>query len=405
MRGGLVFAAIALLGACGGSSSSTPDPGKTATSPHAIVQVASGLVSVCALRAEGTVLCWGSNGKGQLGDGTTTAHATPALVPGLSDVVEIVSSHEYVCARRKSGTVACWGDNAHGQLGDGTTENRASPVDVKGITQATQIAVGLDHTCAVSTLAGAVSCWGHNNVGQVGAISLGENVTTPTAIVGSLLAAEVRASVLYTCARVAPGDLMCWGANSGNVFLADAPSTVEIFGPTKIPGVSNVASLALGDDHACVVEVDGTVLCWGANASGALGLGTDDKDLHQPTPVPAIKGAKKLTSSLSSIGIASGGAPSCALDGTSVYCWGPNAEGQLGDGTTTVHTSPTKVVGLDDAVDVSLGHGALFDADKWGTFACAVKSGGGVACWGSPVFGAGDGKTPILSPVTIAFPP
>jgi alpha-tubulin suppressor-like RCC1 family protein len=144
------------------------------------VEIACGTHHTCARLANGTVQCWGYNAYGQLGDGTTSTRYAPGLVAGLTDAVEIAtgedvwrgnqsgSAADRTCARRTNGTIQCWGYNGYGGVGDGTTTNRLVPTTVLGITDATEIdAAGRYHTCA-RRAGGVISCWGYGGNGQMG---------------------------------------------------------------------------------------------------------------------------------------------------------------------------------------------------------------------------------------------
>ena len=140
--------------------------------------------STPARSGTGSVVCWGRNADGQLGDGTLTSRLTPAEVPGLTDVARVALDGSHSCAVRRDGLVLCWGRNDFGQLGDGTLVNRRSPT-VTPVTDAAAVETGPRHTCALRR-SGAVACWGANNAGQLGLGTLSDTVPAPRAAVFGL---------------------------------------------------------------------------------------------------------------------------------------------------------------------------------------------------------------------------
>ena len=178
---------------CWGSNSARPtrrrhddalDPRRwrSAVSGAAWSAVAAGHNHSCALTSAGAVWCWGDNGFGQLGDGTTSDRTAPVAVSGLgSGVVAVSAGYGYTCALTSAGAALCWGVNSVGQLGDGTTTNRSTPTTVSGLgSGVAAIDAGDSHTCAV-TSAGAVLCWGVNTFGQLGDGTTTDR-STPTAV-------------------------------------------------------------------------------------------------------------------------------------------------------------------------------------------------------------------------------
>ena len=246
----------------------TPVPGL-----ERVVQLALGSFHTCALLADTSVRCWGAGGAGELGGGARGAlHADlPVAVRLLRGVAEIAAGGSHTCARTLAGTVLCWGANADGQLGDGTTTDRAVPTMVRGIPVVVQLAAGSSHTCA-RTAEGAVWCWGANTFGQ-----LADGTTAPRALPVQVpeLAGVVELAAGFgqqTCARSREGAVRCWGRDRWH----SAPREVE--------GVRGAAQVATGPGRVCVLTERAEVLCWGNNIRGQLGDGTQ-VDRMAPTRV------------------------------------------------------------------------------------------------------------------------
>ncbi|MBX3313773.1 MAG: hypothetical protein KF906_05575 [Actinobacteria bacterium] len=144
-------------------------PDITTGSPLADIRsITAGGGHTCALLTNGTAKCWGYNYDGRVGDGTTTNRLTPTTVTGLTGATAITAGGGgHSCALLTNGTAKCWGNNGSGQLGDGTTTNRLTPTTVTGLTGATAITPGGGHSCALLTN-GTAKCWGNNVDGQLG---------------------------------------------------------------------------------------------------------------------------------------------------------------------------------------------------------------------------------------------
>ncbi len=303
----------------------------------------------CALTTTGGVKCWGDNSDGQLGDGQVCGLkcATPVDVKGLaSGVVAITAGGRHTCALTTGGGVKCWGDNGKGRLGDGTTTSRTTPVDVVGLTSGVAaVAAGggvnvfqNGHTCAVTT-AGAVRCWGANEFGQLGD-GTETSSTVPVDVVGLSGGVEDVATggmALHTCALTTAGGVKCWGANflgqMGDNTLGDRTRPLDVKGLA-----SGVAAVTAAGANTCVVMQSGGAKCWGWNADGQLGQGTRSQ---RSTPVDLTG----LGSGV--IAVIPGGFHTCALTSAGrVKCWGANGSGQLGDGTTVPHYTPVDVIGF-----------------------------------------------------------
>ncbi|MBC7227797.1 MAG: chromosome condensation regulator RCC1 [Thermoflexales bacterium] len=311
-----------------------------------VVAIAAGGAHTCALTRSGAVRCWGWNWYGQLGDGTKTDRPMPVGVVGLGrDVVAIAAGEAHTCALTRSGAVWCWGSNGGGELGDGTTTDRPTPVRVVGLgSDVVAIAAGWAHTCAL-TAGGEVRCWGAN-VGQ-----LGDGTTTdrptPVGVMGlEKGVAAVAAGGLHTCALSTDGGVRCWGQNQYGQ-LGDGTTTDRLT-PVDVVGLERgVAAVAAGWGHTCALSTDGGVRCWGQNQSGELG---DDTTLQRNTPVEVVSLRRD------GVAITAGWGHTCALtQGGRVMCWGANEFGQLGDGTFTGSAVPVGGVGLSGVVAIDAG--------------------------------------------------
>jgi alpha-tubulin suppressor-like RCC1 family protein len=292
----------------------------------------------CAAMPDGSARCWGQNDRGQLGDATFTSNATPLQVMNLASVVEIGVARSFTCARRSDGSITCWGDNASGQLGDGTVNPRTVPAStVTGLfAPPDTLALGASHGCA-HLANGNGACWGVNTYGQLGdgtMMNRPQATAMPVTMVREIAASGYQTSVAggQTCALRMNGTIACWGSNDfgqlGNGQMSPTPSTAAV----EVAGITGAVELVAGRYHACARHGAGLVSCWGHNDGGQIGDGTIGTD--RPTPVA-------VTLARPAIHIAAGGYHTCALlDDDSVYCWGYNAAGQLGDGSQTTRTSP-----------------------------------------------------------------
>ena len=401
-----------------GDGTHTSAPLRIVVSSVSATQVSAGGFQTCALRSDGTVECWGSDSSGQLGNGNPlTNSSTPVIVSGLTNVTQIAAGKYHTCARRNDGTVWCWGENAYGQLGNNSTTDSSTPVEVRGVggtgylTGVTEIDADGQFTCALIN-DGTVRCWGHDQSGQLGIGSINNNaIGTPQTVVGvgghGTLGnvTHITVGANHACALISGGGVDCWGLNDhgqlGDGSTTDRSAPVQVRGVGGTGYLAGVTQISGGRMHVCVLSSDSTVYCWGRNETGELGDGTTT---NRSFPVQA----GDITTATS---VSAGEYHSCARlqDGTA-QCWGAAAFGQVGDGTTANTSTPATVIGpggfgvLSGVAAISAGGGDVSETTDW-EHSCALTTDQTVVCWGQNNYGQlGDGTTTMsISPVGVAL--
>jgi alpha-tubulin suppressor-like RCC1 family protein len=324
----------------------------------------------CARVGPGQYLCWGRNQYGQIGNGTAAMRGTPRRVKGLDQTpAALAAGDSHTCALLEDGSMTCWGENHHGQLGDGSTERRLfpGPAIVADGAPAAAIATGDSHSCAISS--GTVYCWGYNHFGQLGVGDANDRFVPTMVILGSA-PSTLSAGAGFTCATDTEGGVQCWGLGSDGE-LGDGFSGTGFHRTTPAPvtGLDHGAvAVTAGSSHACALLSDGAVKCWGYNAFGELGDGTQ---ISSNVPVAVNSNALGAPA----LALAAGGQHTCALlEGGAVKCWGSDAFGELGDGNAPVSQAlPIAVQNLGGSA-VSIAAGSHHT--------CALLATGEVKCWG-----------------------
>ncbi|MCY3952329.1 MAG: hypothetical protein OXG69_07250 [bacterium] len=327
--------------------------------PNLFAQVSTSRGRTCAVRRNGAVSCWGD---GHLQEWLSTAGLRDV---GMIDITANQVGHFHSCVLHRDGTVSCWGFNYYGRLGLGV-DNRARylPERVPGISDAVSLAVGTYHTC-VAHRDGGVSCWGYGADGQMGDGS-SEHVRSPQRVPGLAGVATVVSAPYASCAIHHDGGLSCWGWQLDRV-------------PRRVPGLSGVVSAAMSRDRTCAVSGGGRVYCWSPELRA------------RPVRVPGIEDADAVTVGDHAV---------CVVhrDG-GVSCWGEkNDAGQLGDGGRGPRSRPFRLEGLTGVTAVSM----TGDAPEGEAHSCAVRGDGSLYCWGGNGSGQiGDGGD-VDSPVPVA---
>lgn len=341
----------------------------------ALISLAAGEGTTCAVLDDGTARCWGDNRAGQLGDGTTTSSARPIVVSGVTDAIEISAGYELACALRAGGTVVCWGAGENGKLGSGSTESSPTPVPVVGLDHVTSIHAGYSTACALRD-DGTVWCWGRG--GELGRTSL-MGSAVPVLVPGLTSVRALAAAghggtsiASHTCGARTGGTAFCWGLND------DGQNGIGNQDPTRTPSdvlaLTGVTAIASGMTHACAVGTGG-VSCWGA--ARRLGDGSVERRFV-PGPVAGA---------LDVVALGAGFGHTCALTrGRDVWCWGEAGSGQIGDGAPiTVGDARLEPAQADVADVVLLAVGA--------SHTCVHTADRVTSCWGTNLHGeAGSGE-------------
>ncbi len=350
----------------GGDGGPVPDGGDGGVNLDCVDQIVSSGGPRTCVRQGSKVFCWGRNG-GELGDGTQVSRSAPAQVVGLTSPIDLVAGTFHACVRQQDGRVMCWGANGYYQLANADLNTQASPVEVLGARNATVLSLGYSHSCALMS-GGAALCWGGNEDGQIGNGSSATPVQQPTSVVDVPALSGLAAGGTQTCglATGAAGEVWCWGGNAyGQLGLGD-----NIPHPRPLKSMmTGAVELAAGFTHTCARKGDGTVWCWGSNENGQLGFAMNDSYRSMPVQVKNLVDVVSITS---------GYAHTCAVkrDG-SMWCWGNDSYGQLGDRTVIYsREQPVEVQGLPFALQAATGY----------SHSCA-RTHAGVRCWGDDHWG------------------
>ncbi|HEY3500492.1 MAG TPA: hypothetical protein VGK73_37625, partial [Polyangiaceae bacterium] len=309
---------------------------------------------------------------------------------GCEEIADVTTGSEHTCAiARESaslgGSVVCWGSNSAGQLGNGTNRGSDVPVRVLELTNVTAVAAGNNHSCAI--VDGLVSCWGSNLRGQLGIGTTDDGFSFPINALppfGAEQAERIASGAFHTCAIYDGGRLACWGQNDfgqlgngdqGDGVINRAPTPVKRELGGQYLDIINASQVTAGESHTCALS-EGIVECWGANFSGQLG-----REVQDPPVARSVPGLDGLTVDE----IRASGFHTCARAGFRVYCWGSNEDGELAL-EAVERAPPTRIPLPEDVVSIATG---LF-------FGCALGASGQIHCWGSSEFGERGTNGPAL---------
>ena len=311
-----------------------------------------------AIKNDGTLWAWGYNGFGQLGDNTTTQRQSPVQTIALgTNWKQVSGGYLYTAAVKNDGTLWCWGRNESGQLGDNSNTSTSSPIQtIAGSTNWKQVSCGGSNTAAIKT-DGTLWCWGVNNIGQ-----LGDNTTISKSSPVQTIALgtnwkQVSCGSDHTAAVKTDGTLWVWGGNYPNGSLGDNTIINKSSPVQAITFGSNWDQVSCSFTLTAAVKTDGTLWCWGSNMFGSLG---DNTTTNRSSPVQTVA----YGTDWKQVDCGNGQVASIKTDGT-LWTWGYNSNGELGDNTTIHRSSPVQTIA--DGItwtDVSAGRctGAIYQA-------------------------------------------
>jgi alpha-tubulin suppressor-like RCC1 family protein len=351
--------------------------------------VAAGDLHVCALKTDGRIFCWGRNGYGQGGNGTSAQQITATQeVTAAADWIAITAGRDHTCALKSDGRLFCWGSGEFGQVGNGVHEviNVAPTQEASAATDWVSVSAGGgDYTCAVKE-DGRLFCWGHADYGTLGNSS---NVQRDAPVQETTFATDwavvSAAPFQHACGLKRDGRIFCWGR--GRDYLGAETSWMQWTPAQEVTQRADWSAVSTSAVRSCAITAEHALYCWGGELGGLAG------DLQPWSEIAPLAPTEELTSSRDWAQVSTGGGHTCAikLDGT-LFCWGLNDDGQLGDGTVTSTLEPVQEMTLaTDWASVSSGlH-----------YTCATKVDGRLFCWGVNEVGQlGRGNTePSLVPV------
>jgi alpha-tubulin suppressor-like RCC1 family protein len=351
--------------------------------------IVAGLEFSVALKSDGTPLSWGSDNAGQLGNGTVSSNqVSPVSVAVENKSLAIAVGNSHSLALKVDGTLLSWGNNSAGQLGiNSPIGSQVSPVSVVNATDIIAIAAGDSHSLALKS-DGTLLSWGNDFDGQLGNGAVLGNQFLPVPVANATNIVAIAAGKKHSLALKSDGTLLSWGSDTEGQ-LGDGAVFANQVSPVPVINATGIIAIAAGGSHTLALKSDGTLLSWGSDNAGQLGNGTVSGKKASPVSVVNASGI---------IAISAGDTHSLALksDGT-LLSWGNDSFGQLGNGAVIGNqVSPVSVVNASGIIAISAG----------GIHSLALKSDSTVFSWGNDSSGQlGNGVVTgnQVSPVTIGF--
>jgi alpha-tubulin suppressor-like RCC1 family protein len=327
---------------------------------------------------------WGRNNFGKIGDGTVVYRSSPVQIGALTTWSQVSAGNGQTASIKTDGTMWAWGYNSDGQLGQNDRINRSSPVQIGALTTWYQVSAGYSHTVSVKA-DGTLWSWGSGFGGGLGDGTI-SNRSSPVQIGGLTTWSQVSAGNGHTASIKTDGTMWTWGNNDRGQLGQNIAVTVSRSSPVQVGSLTNWLKVSAAVRFTAAIKTDGTLWAWGYNNSGQLGDGTV---INRSSPVQV--GALTTWYQVSA-GVALAHIASIKTDGT-LWTWGRNVEGQLGDGTVINRSSPVQIGALTNWAKVAVGR----------THTASIKTDGTMWAWGNNEFG-GLGQNNIIyrsSPVQI----
>ncbi len=323
------------------------------------VDVSVGDDHVCAVRADGQLVCWGAPPL------ASSPTAAPKPVDNAADWASVSAGPRHTCATKTTGTLYCWGRGDSGQLGQGSVADHPAPAQVGTETDWQSVSTAEDSTCAVKT-DGRAYCWGRNDEGQLGSTSAPlTQVSTPTPAGVGVAFDSIHGAAQLRCGETRDGFVRCWGSNYAGALgrsVEEHQSTMALL-DMQFDSISQSA-----ESGGCGVAA-GKLLCWGYGPNAQ----PDRQALPSPTQIGVENDWTQVSVSMSYPGHA------CGLRGQHLYCWGDNTFGQIGNGANTPAQLPTEIT--------SVGVGGWTHVAAGAYETCALTSAGEIYCWGYNSYG------------------
>lgn len=341
------------------------------------MKISSNLGGICAIKNDRSLWCRGSR-IGPENDNTWDDISVSDDSPADFNPY----GYAYYCGVKTDHTLWCWGEAHYGQLGKDGLEKSDIPVSVQNDSAWiwNAISTGGHHTCAIgnnnaSKADRRLHCWGKNNYGQLG-IGSTESMSKPEPVDTASKWSSITTGAYHTCGikisdGATTGTLWCWGAN-GYGQLGTNPYEEKLVDPTRVVEDSDWISVIAGDYHTCALKSSGTLWCWGFNAYGQIGNGSTEKILGlTQIELPGLPAWKTVTA---------GEHHTCAITvAEKLYCWGENYNGQLGVGDTKNRLTPTPITVDSTRAWIAVAAGSQHT--------CAIPANGDLWCWGDHQFG------------------